>query len=102
MVSPLGSVAAHLVRRAELVVQRVMNYVPEKKRRRPHIFFCENEQYGAFALRHKYEYIVLQFGLILRLTHFSERMMSESWTVAGGPRCCGAERIGGCLHERML
>ena len=77
MVSPLGSVAAHLVRRAELVVQRVMNYVPEKKRRRPHIFFCENEQYGAFALRHKYEYIVLQFGLILRLTHFSERMMSS-------------------------
>jgi len=74
---PLGPVAAQLEQRAERVVRRVMNYVPEKKRRHPHIFFCEDEQYGAFALRDKYDYIVLKVGLVLRLTHFCERMMSS-------------------------
>ena len=78
MGGPLGSVAAQLERRAESVVRSVMNYNSEKKRRRVHIFFCEDEQYGAFALRNKYDYIVLKFGLVLRLTHFCERMMSSS------------------------
>jgi hypothetical protein len=77
MGAPLGPVAAQLERRAERVVRRVMNYIPERKRRHLHIFFCEDEQYGAFALRNKYDYIVLKFGLVLRLTHFCERMMSN-------------------------
>jgi hypothetical protein len=77
MGQPLGPVAAQLEQRAERVVRRVMTYVPEKKRRHPHIFFCEDEQYGAFALRDNYDYIVLKFGLVLRLTHFCERMMSS-------------------------
>jgi hypothetical protein len=77
MGAPLGPLAVQLEQRAKHVVQRVITYIPEAKRRRPYIFFCEDEQYGAFALRNKYDYIVLKFGLVLRLTHFCERMMSS-------------------------
>jgi hypothetical protein len=74
---PLGLVAAQLEQRANLVARRLMNHIPEEKRRHPHIFFCEDERYGAFALPAKYDYIILNFGLTLRLTHFCERMMSN-------------------------
>jgi hypothetical protein len=77
MGAPLGPVAAQLEQRAERVVRRVMNYIPKERRRHVHIFFCEDEQYGAFALRDKYDYIVLKFGLVLRLTHICERLMSS-------------------------
>jgi hypothetical protein len=48
MLPPLGAVAAQLEQRAEPVVRRVMNYIPKTRRCQPYIFFCEDEQYGAF------------------------------------------------------
>jgi hypothetical protein len=76
---PLGSVAAQLEHRADVVVRRLMGHISQEKRRPPHIFFlCEDERYGAFALPAKYDYIMLNIGLTLRLTYFCECMMSNS------------------------
>jgi hypothetical protein len=76
-----GSVVAQLEGRADLIVRHLANNIPAHQRRDAHIFFCEDEAYGAFAFICRYNYIVLKIGLALRLTHFCECMMStrELW-----------------------
>jgi hypothetical protein len=61
--------------------------VPAEKRRPTYVFFCENETYGAFALRGRYDYIVLHIGTVPALLDFYIRMMAkaELWKNIGDP-----------------
>lgn len=68
--------------RAKKEVKRQLHYVPAAKRRPVYIFFCEEQSYGAFALRHRYDYIVLHIGIVQRIVDFFDRMMANTglWT----------------------
>jgi hypothetical protein len=68
--------------RAKREVKRQLQYIPAAKRRPVYIFFCEDQSYGAFAVRDRYDYIVLHIGIVPRIVDFFERMMAntELWT----------------------
>ena len=68
--------------RAKKEVKRQLQYVPAAKRRPVHIFSCEDQSYGAFAVRDRYDYIVLHIGIVPRTVEFFDRMMANTglWT----------------------
>ncbi|MFZ0423542.1 MAG: hypothetical protein WAL80_11755 [Xanthobacteraceae bacterium] len=68
--------------RAKKEVKRQLQYVPAAKRRPVNIFFCEDQSYGAFAVRDRYDYIVLHIGIVPRIVDFFDRMMANNrlWT----------------------
>jgi len=68
--------------RAKKEVRRQLQYVPAAKRRPVYIFFCEDQSYGAFAVRDRYDYIVLHIGIVPRIVDFFDRMMANTglWT----------------------
>jgi len=74
-------------RRAKQEVAYHLQHVPAEKRRPTYVFFCENETYGAFALRGRYDYIVLHIGTVPALLDFYIRMMAkaELWKNIGDP-----------------
>jgi hypothetical protein len=63
--------------RAKKEVAYLLQHVPVPKRRPTYVFFCENEAYGAFALRARYDYIVLHIGVVPALLDFCLRMMAD-------------------------
>lgn len=63
-------------------MRRQLHQVPAAKRRPIYIFFCEDQSYGAFAVRDRYDYIVLHIGIVPRIVDFFDRMMANArlWT----------------------
>ena len=81
-------------RRAKQEVAYHLQHVPPEKRRPTYVFFCENETYGAFALRGRYDYIVLHIGIVPALLDFCIRMMAkaELWKNIGNPSGASDDR----------
>jgi hypothetical protein len=81
-------------RRAKLQVARQLQYVPHTKRRPTRVFFCENESYGAFAVRDRYDFIILHIGIVPAITDFCLRMMEHPglWTHIGATNNAGDDR----------
>lgn len=73
--------------RARKEVTRQLQYVPAAKRRPVYIFFCEDQSYGAFAVRDRYDYIVLHIGIVPAIIDFCDRMMENPrlWTNINPP-----------------
>ena len=78
---PLKALTAPCEQRAKQVVKLVNCCVQIDYKQSVYIFFCEDESYGAYTFHDKYTYIVLNIGVILRLSHFCDRMMMhpELW-----------------------
>jgi hypothetical protein len=83
----LRDIVVQFERRANQEVAYNLKHVPEGKRRPTYVFFCENETYGAFALRDRYDYIVLHIGIVPTLLDFCTRMMAKPalWKNIGDP-----------------
>lgn len=83
----LRDVLIEFERRAKKEVAYTLQHMPVAKRRPAHVFFCENETYGAFALRDRYDYIVLHIGIVPAIIDFCMRMMAntELWENIGAP-----------------
>jgi hypothetical protein len=82
-------------KRANKVITQINNHVPAEMRVPTYAFFCEDEKYGAFALPDRYNYVVLNLGIVPALTHFCQRMMATSglWPKVGSvepPSCVSA------------
>jgi hypothetical protein len=63
--------------RARKIVAIINRLIPFEKRRQIHVVFCEDDRYGAFAICEQYDFIVLNIGIILRLSQFCECMMDK-------------------------
>ena len=61
--------------RAKRAVTYVNSHMPPEKRREVYVFLCNDEAYGASIICARYNYIVMNIGVPLRLLHFCERMM---------------------------
>lgn len=83
----LGPLAHQFERATETDIRRIAEGLPLAKRRPTYIFTCEDERYGAFAMRDQFDYIVLNIGLLPTLTHFFPRMMAnaENFPGVGNP-----------------
>jgi hypothetical protein len=80
-------------KRANKVIKQINNHVPAESRVPTYAFFCEDEAYGAFALADRYNYVVLNLGIVPALTHFCQRMMATQglWPKVRSvefPNCC--------------
>jgi hypothetical protein len=96
----LKALVAEFGRRASITVRRINDTLPPGGRCLTHIFFCQAPRYGAFAMRDKYNFIVLNIGLVPTLTDFFQRMMATTglWPDVGRPairppddRSCAAD-----------
>ena len=78
---PLKALTAPCEQRARRVVSLLNCCVQTNNKQSVYVFFCEDESYGAYTFRDKYTYVVLNIGVILRLSHFCGRMMThpELW-----------------------
>ena len=83
----LPDIVAKFEERATKEVAYNLQHVPAAKRRPTYVFFCEDETYGAFALRGRYDYIVLHIGIVPALLDFCIRMMvnPDLWEHIGSP-----------------
>jgi hypothetical protein len=72
-------------RRAKAQVARLLRSVQSAKRRPAHVFLNATERYGAFALRDRYDFIVLYISLVPIITDFCLRTMEHQglWTHVG-------------------
>ncbi|MGO9397185.1 MAG: hypothetical protein ACLP19_04970 [Xanthobacteraceae bacterium] len=78
----LREIVLQFEKRAKKEVKRQLQHVPAEKRRAVYAFFCEDQSYGAFAVRDRYDYIILHIGIVPRIVDFFDRMMkdTELWT----------------------
>jgi hypothetical protein len=67
----LKALTKQFERRAEITVSRINDHLPANHRRFVHISFCEAPGYGAVAIEDRYDYIVLNIGLVPTLMDFS-------------------------------
>jgi hypothetical protein len=60
--------------------------VASDRRRPTYAFFCENPAYGALAIRDRYDFVVLNIGIVPVIVDFCGRMMAteELWAGVGG------------------
>jgi len=63
--------------RAQHVVDCVNSIIQSDKIRPVYVCFCEDERYGGFVIEDTCIYIIINVGVIVRLYHFCERMMSH-------------------------
>jgi hypothetical protein len=75
-IDPSGSIVARdlvvkFEERGKAEVKRQLRRVPPAKQRPVHIFFCEDPTYGAFAVRNRYDYIVLHIGIVPAIVDFA-------------------------------
>jgi hypothetical protein len=71
------SILFQLEHRANSIVKRVNAFLPPHARLQPYIAFCEDPSYGAFSFRKDdFDFIVLNVGLVLKLTNFFQQMMA--------------------------
>ena len=73
----IKALAAPCEQRAKKVVAFINSRIPSEKRRQIHVVFCDGEGYGASAVWKQYDFIVLNIGIISRLSYFCERMMGN-------------------------
>jgi hypothetical protein len=88
-IDPNG-IVAEFGRRAGITVRLTNNRVLPSQRCTTHIFFCEAPRYGAFAMRNKHSFIVLNIGLVPTLIDFFQRMMATAglWPGVGKQATC--------------
>ena len=81
----LKALTEQFERRARITVSRINGHLPANHRRLAHISFCEAPGYGAVAIKDRYDYIVLNIGLVPTLTDFFQRMMATAglWPAFG-------------------
>jgi hypothetical protein len=81
----LKALTEQFERRAEITVSRINGHLPANHRRLVHISFCEAPGYGAVAIEDRYDYIVLNIGLVPTLMDFFQRMMATAglWPAFG-------------------
>ncbi|MFZ0423713.1 MAG: hypothetical protein WAL80_12630 [Xanthobacteraceae bacterium] len=87
---------AEFGRRAGMTVRRINNRVLPSQRCPAHVFFCEATSYGAFAMRARHRFIVLNIGLVPTLRDFFERMMATAglWPEVGNQTSCRPSQEG--------
>jgi hypothetical protein len=80
-----GVLVAKFEERAVKEVALRMLRVASAKRRPTYAFFCENDAYGALALHDKYDFVVLNIGVVSAILNFCGRMMANDglWTNIG-------------------
>jgi hypothetical protein len=81
----LKALTEQFERRAKITVRRINGYLHANHQRFAHISFCEAPGYGAVAIEGRYDYIVLNIGLVPTLTDFFQRMMATAglWPAFG-------------------
>src|SRR5258706_2669504 len=81
---------AEFGRRASMIVRRINNEVLPSQRCPAHVFFGEAPSYGAFAMRAKHSFIILNVGLVPTLLDFFQRMMATAglWPDVGEQAIC--------------
>ncbi len=81
----LKALTEQFERRAEITVRRINGHLPACHRHLAHISFCEAPEYGAVAIEDRYDYIVLNIGLVPTLMDFFQRMMATAglWPAFG-------------------
>ena len=85
LIGNLKALTEQFERRAKITVSRLNGHLPANHRRLAHISFCEAPGYGALAIQDRYDYIVLNIGLVPTLTDFFQRMMATAglWPAFG-------------------
>lgn len=69
-------VAFYQAARSEIDLQ--LRFISPEQRKPVHLFFCEDETYGAFAEKDVHNFIVLNLGVIPTLYDFFNRLLSVS------------------------
>lgn len=84
----VGKLFAEYARRAELVVALHTQGISAPRGRATHVFFSENEKYGAVAFRARHNFIVLHVGIVPPTVDFCERLVVDEvlWPDAGDRR----------------
>jgi hypothetical protein len=80
-----GELVTKFEQRAAKEVALHMRRIPPELRRPTYAFFCENEAYGASAIRDRYDFVVLNIGIVPVIVDFCGRMMAaeELWASVG-------------------
>jgi hypothetical protein len=88
-----GKLVAEFEQRASKEVALQIRRVRLEQRRPVYTFFCEDERYGSMAIHDRYDFIVLNIGIVSRIVHFCERMMATDglWTKIGNTQSAISE-----------
>jgi hypothetical protein len=78
LVGNLKALVEQFQARAEAVVRRANAFLPASRHCDAQITFCEALGYGAFAMPGRYDFFVLNIGLVPTLTDFFQRMMATA------------------------
>jgi len=100
--SDLKDLAVQFERSAQQVVRQMPLLIPAAKGRLPYVFFLPCDGYSAFAARHpKYDYIVVNLGIVVRITSFFSGMMAIPglWPEIGTPDVVAVEQDGTSLED---
>jgi hypothetical protein len=95
-----GALVNEFERRAAKEIALHRRRIPPQRRRPTYAFFCENPAYGALAIRDRYDFVVLNIGIVPVIVDFCARMMAtdELWAgvgkVGGGAEAAKAAQIG--------
>jgi hypothetical protein len=71
-----GVLVMRFEQRAAKEIALHMRRVPLDRRRPTYAFFCENPAYGALAIRDRYDFVVLNIGIVPMIVDFCGRMMA--------------------------
>jgi hypothetical protein len=80
-----GVLVTKFEERASKEIALRMLRLPSEKRRPTYAFFCESNAYGALALHGRYDFVVLNIGVVSALLNFCGLMMANDglWTNVG-------------------